>query len=134
MEEHPPLFTSEELKGVPFTPAVTHEETVAAVVTPIAEVPTPAPVATPEAPLTPVFNPAEMVTHPAPENTQLSLAEAAAKYKEMIGVWPNDDLSEEHIRNAITDLKTAEEEYKRIADIERAEHLKELAEQSKGWS
>lgn len=97
MDEHPPLFPQEELNGLTIPPAS----------------------------FTPIFNPAEIVTHPAPENTQLSLADAAAKYKEMVGVWPNDELSEDAIRKAISSVDAAEAENKRLIDITRLEDQEE---------
>jgi hypothetical protein len=121
MEDHPPLFPPEELNGLPITPPGQQESPVPLVSAELA----PAPTSTPPAPLTPVFNPAEIVTHPAPENTQLSLADAAAKYKEMVGVWPNDELSEENIRKAISSVDAAEAENFRLMEITRREDAEE---------
>ncbi|HXK37518.1 MAG TPA: hypothetical protein VJ579_00405 [Candidatus Paceibacterota bacterium] len=121
MEDHPPLFSPEELNGLPVTPSEQHDN----VITFIPQETVPRPPISTIAPLTPVFNPAEIVTHPAPENTQLSLAEAAAKYKEMVGVWPNDELSEETIRNAISSVDAAEAENLRLMEITRKEDAEE---------
>ena len=117
MEEHPPLFTPEELNGLPTTPAIEHANVVPLEVAQ-AEVP--------HEPLTPVFNPAEIVSHPAPENTTLSLADAAAKYKEMVGVWPDDGLSEDAIRKAISSIDAAEAENLRLMEITRKEDAAEM--------
>lgn len=131
MEEHPPLFSPEELNGLPTLPAAAHENIVPFPVH-AASSEVPPPPAIPET-LVSVFNPAEMVLHPAPENTELSYAEALAKYKEMVGVKPDPELSEAAVRNAITSLENAEAENRRIRDKEALEHAEELAEQSKGW-
>lgn len=131
MEEHPPLFSSEELNGLPTLPATTHENIVPFPVPASSAEVSPHPAA-PET-LVSVFNPAEMVLHPAPENTELSYTEALAKYKEMVGVKPDPELSEAAVRNAISSLENAEAENRRIRDKEALEHAEELAEQSKGW-
>lgn len=131
MEEHPPLFPHEELNGLPTLPEAVHENIV----------PFSTPAAIPEAGptqparevLVPVFNPAEIVASPAPENTELSLTDAVAKYKMLVGVKPDSDLTEAHIREVISNLDNAEKENQRIRDLEAIEHAKELAEQSKGW-
>jgi hypothetical protein len=112
MEEHPPLFTPEELNGLPETPSPTEENVV--------------PLMRAQDPLVPVFNPAEMVSHPAPQNTELSLADAAAKYKEMVGVWPNDELQKEDILKAISSPDAARDEHFRLMEITRREDAEEL--------
>ncbi len=125
MEEHPPLFSQEELDGLPESPAETHQNIVSFPGVQQQEANT--------QPLVPVFNPTETVSHPAPVNTEPTLIDMATRYKEMIGVWPDDEMTKEQLAQATKDADAAEQEFKRLRDLEIAERQQENDELYKRW-
>jgi hypothetical protein len=129
MEEHPPLFSDAELKGLPTTPEVEHPN-----VTPlIINVGTPPKLEVPPTPLTPVFNPVEMVMQAPPEKTEITFNDAKKMYKELVGFDPEPEYTEEYVRRVISSLDNIEMEGDRRRNVERLEHVEELKEQSKRW-
>jgi hypothetical protein len=110
-----------------------------------------------ETPLTPLFNPAEMVIHPAPASVppvesevqgerEYALyqkflmstgdpqhAELAVKYKKMVGANPSSDFTKNDLSRITLTPENAKSEFDRLEATEREEHAQELLEQSKGW-